>query len=1668
MKTNELFFLLIFIVIFTKGSLSQVVWPLSPQNQQHPVVGSVGEYRTSDNRFHKGTDVSGTGQAYSINSGTVTLISNKGGEYEKIIIGNVTYYHVNSGSYIAEGSTVSIGQVIGTVNAGMAHVHIEQTDVNFFSHKLFPYVDAINPIINYAEFRRNGANKITITPLYDQTETINAINYTLLYNKVDLIVDTYDPGDGLNHRMAPITLSYHLFDNAMTPIDNWVTNFDFRTTPSNNNTTSCFYSGTLQAGVFKYILTSHPNSTAKDRYLNTCLNKNNAPQSTWPTSNTLNAPCSSESYYPDGIYNISFAVFDADYDNYTNNNNSASLIKQVLIDNFCPYISRVKIYEGSSSTPKYNRGWQWASNALLFEPQSESVKFDQNQDVKVEVITSEPMKEVKLQVGNYTAPPQTCGTNLNKTTWTFILPKASLIIGPLTLNFNGTDLADNQIQNNPSVIPIKQSDGSWVPSGTPAPYSPDTYHKFIFGNSIVDFVTDQDGWTYHRIQFSDKSTVNGTYSWNFGDNSTSHTKNPLKQYSNYGVFAVTHSVINNGTEYSITKPVSVNNLTPPVIKNIYFSPRFGNGKSTNQIVHVDFFSDCEGIIAEYSWRFIDNNTGNVIHTSNEKDPVDISLNEKQQYTAVLTVGNAADPTVYYSQLVYIDPDLYPYASILAWEVTYFVHDLEVSTANFNEDEPIEFTINFGDGITESFVEDYHTYHTFTHNYYELGEYIVMVTVKQGSNTEVRTAKRIRVQPYDLDVSINYTSLHAPSQPKEKIVCNATVVGAAGGSTFHGSWGVYRVGDPDSYHAELFQSVTQIPVFEYIPSLAGQYKIMLDVIVDGFATSGYAGQQIEVVNAPKYVESNISSDSYLLSLNSEFTLYGSVWPTGDPGVQEEDWNPTNIRWTLFDPQGNIDNVGGVIEENFPFDQYMFTHYFTHTFNKSGTYKLQLETWNKEHQYTDDDLDTSNNCRLSFYNYDIKLIEVRADLASLKVDYPPEPSYYQPDASEQTLEIIISNPSTTPINWVAEFNAGCGFVDWFEIINTSGSGLCCSNQQTISINITANPNVESRFGCIRIHGYVNGIEVQGSPAGVMIDQYGTAGPSSAIVYGEYPDLKFGFAVSIEGETAVIGSPNSSYVKGQAYIFKKNTIGIWEKKSTLLSSDDNPEFGSYVDISGDYACALGSNKVYFFRKGNPDWGGVVSEIKNYSVNSPKSVAIWGDYAVVGSPFYNGNKGEVTIYYRNEGGTDNWGLVKTIIGDGGNDFFGQSVDIYNDILVVGSPEQGSSRGFISIYNRNSLVSNDWVREQIISGQYPSDAHSGDNMKFGQSVSLFEDAISVPHYCIYNSIYGAEPQIWFPTYRKEADTWEELDLIDYLIPNNADGGNKVNSTSIFKLLDADPAIEPQYRYCSYSGFPTLGNSNSGDVAYSRYERNYLNYTYARATWDTWGGNSLETNTLYGNSLSLSYNSKIIGLPGKKNDDGFKLGAVNISKQANKANLCEAGINMSFVNFSKPSGNYSDVIAQNISMGGRTFPAIIEYGATINYEAKEIVLQDGFLADNGSVFTADAKDCGSGNSDSPHQMSYPDINLDEWPLSMETRKYLIKSYMQAFPDLPWQTLNVAEGADFEKSKETIKTPKTNNIAAGISEVSAKSKNQDIPDFPVFMLNDSKIRLKIGSSTKVNK
>lgn len=165
-------------------------------------------------------------------------------------------------------------------------------------------------------------------------------------------------------------------------------------------------------------------------------------------------------------------------------------------------------------------------------------------------------------------------------------------------------------------------------------------------------------------------------------------------------------------------------------------------------------------------------------------------------------------------------------------------------------------------------------------------------------------------------------------------------------------------------------------------------------------------------------------------------------------------------------------------------------------------------------------------------------------------------------------------------------------------------------------------------------------------------------------------------------------------------------------------NDGFGYHVAISGDYAVIGTPNDdgnrgaAYVFSRTNgwvqqtkllaPD--GVAGDLFGFNV------AISGDYAMVGAWADDGSRGSVYVFRRD--GT-NWVYQSKLTGSGSiaADRFGGTVSLNGDYAVVGAPGTNSFQGAAYVFVRSG---NDWVQQAQLSA-----SDGAPNDWFGQSVSL-------------------------------------------------------------------------------------------------------------------------------------------------------------------------------------------------------------------------------------------------------------------------------------------------------------------------------------------------------------
>ena len=291
------------------------------------------------------------------------------------------------------------------------------------------------------------------------------------------------------------------------------------------------------------------------------------------------------------------------------------------------------------------------------------------------------------------------------------------------------------------------------------------------------------------------------------------------------------------------------------------------------------------------------------------------------------------------------------------------------------------------------------------------------------------------------------------------------------------------------------------------------------------------------------------------------------------------------------------------------------------------------------------------------------------------------------------------------------------------------------------------------------------------------------------------QFGRSVSISGDDIVVGAlgeahdtsgANYLYSSGSAYIFERNTSGMWIETQKIVASDRGAGdyFGWSVSISGDDIIIGAQHEdndlsgggtfsdagsAYIFERNT---SGIWTQIQKIVASDRYSgdifgysVSISGDYAIVGAAGEDNDvsglanlsfAGSAYLFKRDTTGT--WNQAQKIVASdrGAGDQFGISVSISGNYFIVGAlleDEDTSGGNTLStsgsaylfkrdttgtwtqaqkIVNSDRAVQDNFGRSVAISGNYfivgapleDEDASGGNTLSLAGSAYIFSDLL--------------------------------------------------------------------------------------------------------------------------------------------------------------------------------------------------------------------------------------------------------------------------------------------------------------------------------------------------------
>jgi hypothetical protein len=280
------------------------------------------------------------------------------------------------------------------------------------------------------------------------------------------------------------------------------------------------------------------------------------------------------------------------------------------------------------------------------------------------------------------------------------------------------------------------------------------------------------------------------------------------------------------------------------------------------------------------------------------------------------------------------------------------------------------------------------------------------------------------------------------------------------------------------------------------------------------------------------------------------------------------------------------------------------------------------------------------------------------------------------------------------------------------------------------------------------------------------------------GDSGDL-FGFAVAIDGNTAVIGAPGDEDVTtpdataGSVYVYVRSGRN-WVEQAHLYP-DPVLAFGTFgasvaVDgdtlVVGDPEGGNNNGQVFVYVRNRNAW--TVQATIGYQllpsvpyVRLGESVDIDGDTLVIGAPLLSiqplpnqpNTFGAALVYVRTG---DSWNSQAFLVASDASDFdaFGTSVAISGNTIAVGAPGDDfpSGAGSVYVFARNH---DNWVEQFHL---FASDAAFGD--QFGTSVDISGSRIVVGA-PFDNTAAGSNAGSAY-VYARDGNAWfEEAHLVD-------------------------------------------------------------------------------------------------------------------------------------------------------------------------------------------------------------------------------------------------------------------------------------------------------------------
>lgn len=349
------------------------------------------------------------------------------------------------------------------------------------------------------------------------------------------------------------------------------------------------------------------------------------------------------------------------------------------------------------------------------------------------------------------------------------------------------------------------------------------------------------------------------------------------------------------------------------------------------------------------------------------------------------------------------------------------------------------------------------------------------------------------------------------------------------------------------------------------------------------------------------------------------------------------------------------------------------------------------------------------------------------------------------------------------------------------------------------------------------------------------------------------QFGVALSLEGDTLLVGAPdeeNGTVQTGSAHIFTR-VGGVWTLQQELIPADGvaGDDFGTSVVLAGDLAFIgqSGANPSGLDNAGAVNvyrrTGGVWSFVSKTVPQTPvANLRFGGVLARAGDQLLCGMSTAATAAGNSAGAVDVYNIANDALSfqerltagdESTNERFGYSVAIDGNTVAIGAAKDTTARGVehgsAYVFTRSGAT---WTQQAKLSTN-----DGGDGLNFGSAVAVSDDTLIVGSpYDINPPIYNSAGAAY--AYVRNGGIWT---LQEKLYADAMEYGLFGSSIA----LDGDTAV---------IGAPTRGNRHGSAYVFTR----------SGGLWDqqaTLEESPRRANAHFGSSLAIEGGTILVGAP---------------------------------------------------------------------------------------------------------------------------------------------------------------------------------------------------------------